>query len=347
VVVFSGSLNKKNMKKIIKLAGLAAGLFCCILPPVLAGTITVDSAPELACLSIIPGKSNQLVYPEDALKRIDGGTVVVDMTFTAADSAPKIKIQENQLATSLVDAVSDYVDRYRLPCLKPGEAPVKLHQAYHFNPHDSRPVMQPIYNDDRSLPYDARIECMVNVNGAKGPVFPQDVDTKREIQKYGLAKFYYQLTFTAPDQPPALEWIVAGNQKPLRSSITRYVAGLRMPCLNGTNFTTKYYNSFGIDQGARTFMKDRTLRQFVGMAAEFPTPVVFDLNTMACPFDLRVTYRQPYERNVVLEYDKSVPGRAAFLEWLANVRLRLNEDDSVKVFMDVFTLSIPCGSVTL
>jgi len=160
-------------------------------------------------------------------------------------------------------------------------------------------------------------------------------------------KFYVKMRFDAPDQPPTLTWLAATNNEVLRKSAEEYLLGMRVPCLRHGWIALTRVISYTIDGGPRTLFNDMTLKQFTGIAKDVPRQASFDLNSMACPFDVRVTYLQPYGRSTVAQLDKADPARAPLLDLLANVKLNLSEKQSLKVLGDQFTLSVPCGTVNL
>lgn len=313
----------------------------------LAASIKVKSSPELSCLSIIPGDSDQLVYPDDAVKRKDGGLVEVDIEFNSPTDGPSVSVHADSVAYSLIDAVRGYVKRYRLPCMVPGSETVKLHQSYFFSPNGGRAMMSMVSGNEASDRVDPQLACMVNVDGTKKPEFPRDAELRSQINRNGVAKFYYKLTFVAPDQPPEIEWIVAAPVDGLKRSVKRYAEGLRLPCMTAGPVSTKFTFNFAIDEGARTYLNDLDLRKMVGMAKNVPRPAKFNMTEMSCPFDLSIVYRQPYERNVVREFDNTDPLRKPLMDWVSTIELRFGVADSVKVFGDMFTLHVPCGVVDL
>jgi hypothetical protein len=68
---------------------------------------------------------------------------------------------------------------------------------------------------------------------------------------------------------------------------------------------------------------------------------------MACPFELKIGYRQPFMTNAVEEAEPTNPARKPFIDWLKQVRLNLSEDDSLGVLGDSFFLSVPCGKLDI
>jgi hypothetical protein len=68
---------------------------------------------------------------------------------------------------------------------------------------------------------------------------------------------------------------------------------------------------------------------------------------MACPFELRITYKQPWGKNLVDELNQSNPERAPLMDWLSGIVLNLDDEDGLAVLGDKFNVSIPCGNIDL
>ncbi len=307
-----------------------------------AQQMTLAPSHALSCLARKDGKDARLVYPAEALERKDGGVVKVEMKFTSPDRAPRVKITDETGSSLLEEAVSDYVDGFRVPCMDEKDGPVTLQQEYVFVSNDGRKVMSTSAHDDADAGRRAKMACIKNASGNEKPIYPTSA---RRDQSQG--KFYVEMTFSAPDKAPDVEWLVTADSKALRRSVEDYLGELRMPCQDGEPVRSRMMFNFKLIDGDRTFFRDLTLIQFVSIAKDLPTPVYFDLNTMGCPFDLRVQYMRPQEKNDVSELETSNPARKAFIDWLSSITLNLSNDQLSKVFGDSFTLSVPCGNVNL
>ena len=75
--------------------------------------------------------------------------------------------------------------------------------------------------------------------------------------------------------------------------------------------------------------------------------VSFDFNTMNCPFEVTLAYRQPYRRNRVGQVGEPHPARQALLEWLAGLELNLPDTTLDAVWGDEVTLTVPCTKINL
>ena len=94
--------------------------------------------------------------------------------------------------------------------------------------------------------------------------------------------------------------------------------------------------------------RDISLKQFVGAIRGIETQrVLFDFNTMNCPFNVRLTYLQPYLPNNVREIEAREPARQPFLDWLSMASLKLTDRHLDAVFGDGVVLAVPCGKIEL
>jgi hypothetical protein len=188
----------------------------------------------------------------------------------------------------------------------------------------------------------AQLRCMRHIVPDAKPVYPRS-SLRNEEQGVLMVK----LRFTAPDQPPAIEWIAATPHRALRNSVEEFSAGLRMPCLNNGPINVMRAYRFVISGGARAVLRDTDLANFLRSARNLSRPAFFDFDTMSCPFDLRLTYTRPFWRNQVQQLDSVNPARAPLLAWLGEVTLELKEQQQLAVFGNTMIVSVPCGRLDL
>lgn len=60
------------------------------------------------------------------------GNVLLDLKFDGPDVPPTVRVHYNSAPKSFGEAVLDHVKTYRLPCLKPGEAPAYARRNFHY-----------------------------------------------------------------------------------------------------------------------------------------------------------------------------------------------------------------------
>jgi hypothetical protein len=304
---------------------------------------TLTPSAALQCLTPPAAERGKLAYPEDALQRKDGGTVSVELRFTGPDAAPGVRVlNDDQAYDALKAAVRRHVGQYRVPCMKEGDPPVLLRQDFVFTPNDGRKVVATTPSDAGDEERREQMRCLVQTGQRKVPEYPW-LALQNDVQGNLLVR----MRFSAPDRPPQME-VLAGTKKgSLRDSVEQFVAGYRLPCLKGPELSVNTLFMFRIDGGARSFLKDMPLRDFISVTTNHPLPAYFDLNAMACPFELRVQYMQPHEPNKIGELDGPVAARKPFLDWLSRLTLNAPEKTNTELLGNEFTLSVPCGKVDL
>jgi hypothetical protein len=310
-----------------------------------AAPATLAESPALACLTRVQGASEKPEYPQQLLDLKYGGTIPVKMVFRGPDKAPKVEIDidKSSILSNFEYPVRDYVAGFRVPCMKDGDAPVTLHQNYVFTPNDGRKVVIPSAPvDEADAARSKQFKCMTNISSRNTPEYPRSA-----LRDDAQGKFYINMRFDSPDLPPTITWLATAQNMALRQAVEEYVANLRIPCLEkGPIESTQIFNFF-IAEDESLVLRDMTLRQFIGAARGMSRPAVFDLNSMDCPFDLRISHLRPYAASKVGELEKSVPARKPFIDWISTVTLKLGENDNNRVLGDEFTLSVPCGRVNL
>jgi hypothetical protein len=156
-----------------------------------------------------------------------------------------------------------------------------------------------------------------------------------------------RLDFERPGEPPRQQVVARPASDVLLAAARDHAARMQVTCLPGQRTTLEVGYRFALDGAETVRLNDLTLRQLVGSARSVPRGVFFDLSTMECPFDLRVTYWRPHRMNRVGQLDRDVPARRAFMDWISAIELRLDDDDANRVLGTEFTLSVPCGTVNL
>lgn len=323
----------------------------CLLAAFLIGNaptaaLAVDTAlapsPALACLTLAAGAPDRPDYPAEALTRKEGGSVRVQLEFREPDRAPRVTLLQRSGKSQLDQVVTEHVEQYRVPCMQAANGPVILLREYSFDADGSSRVMASAPRDSADPARAAQMSCMRHVVADSKPVYPRS-SLRNEEQGVLLVK----MRFTAPDQPPALEWIAATPHRSLRASVEEFAHGLRLPCLNNATVDVLRAYRFVLSGGARTVLRDATLVNFLRTAKDLAKPVFFDFTSMSCPFDVRVTYTRPFARNTVQQLDSNDPARAPLLNWLAGVTLHFSDAQQLDVFGQAMVVSVPCDRLDL
>lgn len=89
------------------------------------------------------------------------------------------------------------------------------------------------------------------------------------------------------------------------------------------------------------------LLNFLRNARKLPLPAYFDLDSMGCPFSVRVQYAQPHARSCVEELTTHHPARGPLMDWLSQVELNLSAAASMQVLGGELDVTVPCGKINL
>lgn len=320
---------------VLALLGLAAA------GPAAAQSVLTTSA-ALACLTPAAAERGLPAYPRDEADRKDGGTIKAELLFTAPDKAPTFRSLGQPIGRAFEDAVARHVEAWRVPCLPAGGEAVRLLLDFVFTPGDGRRVVSGPPVDAADLQRRLQQRCLTRILPGDHPSYPPSA-----ARAGTQGKFLVRLRFDSPTQPPQASFLATARDPVLKAEVEDWVQGYRLPCLGKTPIDLEMVFQFRMEGGPRTTIRDMTLRQFVMSVRDLPRPAYFDFQAMGCPFDLRVSYRQPFSRNGVFELEQSLPERQPFLDWLSQLALKLPERTQLQVLGDTFTLSVPCGKLDI
>lgn len=310
---------------------------------------TLIRSPILDCLTLTHGESSRVEYPEGSLKRNEGGKITVDLIFESGDTSPKIVFLDAPQFKELVIAVENHVSRFRVPCMKFGDDPVRMRQHYVFAPNSQLKVTSSSLRDLADEKVEAQLKCIEHVKAGSKPKYPGP-----SLRASSSGNYFVELRFDKPDRAPEIKWLAEAKDELLKASVADFLAGLRMPCLVGTPVSTRFLYKFKllndpweeVDEAPK-LIPDMKLINFLRSANELRKPVSFNFELMSCPFNLRIEYRRPYVPSIVTEPDDSNSERKPFMDWLSLISLKLTTDESNLVLGSTFTLSIPCGTLNL
>jgi hypothetical protein len=309
--------------------------------PVGAQERTAEPSDAQRCLRHEQGAQAQPVYPPAAYNANQGGQVQIELEFKGPERAPATRVLLHAGGDELLQAVEAHVKGLRVPCMS-GERPVVLRQDYVFQP-DRRRVHWSRASDPRAEARERQWACLAHTSGfVRGLEYPWWA-RRDEVQ----GRVVVRMRFDAPDAPPRLEVFSRDSASRLADEVRSWAEGYRLPCLEGgplaTTFTYVFYmkgESFGF--------RDVGFAQFVGsMRGVREQTVSLDTNEMACPFDLRIQYRQPALPNAVGEVGTPVPARRPLLEWLAAAELDLSRRSLDSVWGDTAKVTVPCIKINL
>ena len=305
----------------------------------------VSPAPSAAegCLAPSDPERSKPVYPADMLQMKRDASVEAHFTFHAPDSAPDVSIV-HPTAGAFEDAVRDYARGLRVPCMAAGAAPVTISQVFEFVPNDGRKVAFTAPVDMSAERLKPRYACLVK------PVPNETIHYPEQPLRQGLeGTVVLRLHFTSPDHAPELVVLDDGGSPLFVRAIRGYFTEMRLPCLGKDPVDFHFNYRFRIDDSANhVVLRDLPLATFLRSVKQgSASSVYFDTALMKCPFDVRLTFLQPWNRNRIDELEEDVPARHAFLDWLSGMQLDLGPRASNQVLDQSMVIHVPCVKIDL
>ncbi len=307
-----------------------------------AGDLGAPPSPAERCLSPAAADRVKPEYPAAMLEAKRGSRVRATFTFAGPDRAPSVELSDT--LRDFREAILEYARQLRVPCMGAGDAPVLLRQDFDFVPNDGRKVAL-------TLPLDAsagrsKSACGVHLTGEGIPAirYPEQ-PLRARLEGNVVARLH----FFDPAKAPDMTVLDDGGSGQFVRAITPSVEALRMTCLGKDPIDLQVFYTFVIDGSAnRVALRDLTLVQFIHATKPVaPGSVYFDTQLMKCPFDVRLTFRQPWNRNRIDELEEDVESRHAFLAWLSTLEFDLPPRDANHVLGQSMLIHVPCAVLNL
>jgi hypothetical protein len=306
---------------------------------------TLSPSPAQRCLEPAEATRAKPVYPEDKLRMKEGGTYEAEFVFTAPDRAPKVNLHGN-VDSYFARSIEAYAEQLRVPCMGAADRPVTLRQSFDFVPNDGRKVAWTAPSDSANAVREGKLKCVVPPQGDDAEIRYPDKMLREGREAVVVAR----VRFSAPDRAPEVELLDDGGRREFKYGPMQYMTHLRMPCVDaGSPVETLYYFQFRFEDGVQhRVLQDVGLATFLGSVKAVPRgSIFFDTTKMKCPFDARLTFKQPFDRNRVEELEEDVPARHAFLDWLAGLELVIPGRKTTDLIDQQMTIHIPCAQVDL
>ena len=324
-----------------------AAAFACIGSPTAARaepTSELASSPAQRCLFPAADDRVKPDYPPKLYEMKLGGTVEAEFEFTAPDRRPRVHI-DGEPREEFQDAVEDYAKQLRVPCMNVKEGAVRLRQSFVFTPNDGRKVAWTTPADEADTGRNEQLKCVVKPEASEVR-YPASME--RQLRE---ANVLVRVHFVDPAAAPTFEVVWDGGDRSFGEAIVGYVEKLRVPCLSGGPIDENYEFHFRMEGGGnfkRHVLKDLSLQDFLGAVKPIKAgSVFFDTNAMKCPFDVRLSFRQPAESNNIQELEEDVPARHAFLDWLGEREINLDRKVAGELYGQSMTIHIPCAKIDL
>ena len=322
----------------------ALALLCAAGAAQASGTLGGPPSPVEQCLA--PALTDRVKpdYPTSMLAIKRGTRVHARFTFTGPDRSPSVEVSDTM--RDFDDAVRQYARQLRVPCMAAGDAPVVLMQDFDFVPNDGRKVALTLPIDEAAARRDSATTCGVHLTG---PGIPQIAYPSQPLRARLEGNVVARLHFFDPAQAPEMTVLDDGGSAQFVRAIRPSVEALRMTCLGKDPIDLQVFYSFEIDGSAnRVVLKDLSLGQFLhGVKPLAPGSVFFDTRLMKCPFDVRLTFRQPWNRSRIDELEEDIETRHAFLSWLSTLEYDLPPRDANRVLGQSMLLHVPCAVLDL
>lgn len=294
------------------------------------------------CLTRAAGALASVKYPERERLTREGGTVRVRMEFMDPNEGPRVEVLSSP-SRAFSEAVRDYVERYRLPCIsKVGQRATAV-QEFVFHPRDAQSVT---WIDPVAVDYKVGGCKAVGIEKTKFDRYPPAA-----LRKEAEGRVLALATFTGPGVAAQVTILHGGSHRALDDAVKEALGLVHLECSTPeVQWPVQAIQlfAFQIDGNARSTLKDLDLKTFVAAIDQLGSHKVrFDLSSMNCPFEVEFELYQPFARNGVGQVGPPDPNRQAFLTWLQGVALRLPPKALDEVLGSSMRISVPCGLLDL
>ncbi|MEJ6021413.1 hypothetical protein [Ramlibacter sp. PS4R-6] len=332
----------------MKLAALALAVsaLATVRPASAADALAAAPQANIACVELLAEAPRSPAFPEEAYQAKLGATIRLEMEFVDARREPRVRVLPPLGAEPPAvfgEAARAFVRHYRNTCMKDGDPPVRVRQEFVFVPNDGRKVVWTIASVLGEGRADSMVAgCVRHLAPGTLPAFP------RSAARDGKSgRVVIQAEFKALNEPPVVKVLAAGPRSDFAASATSFAEGYRLTCGEVPVIAVQRFN-FNLQGNAHYVLKDTNLQSFVAASRNAADkPVFFDLNSMGCPFEVRMEYWQPFFRNRVGEIGESRPERRALLDWLSGLKLNLKPSQEADFASEALTIAIPCGKIDL
>jgi hypothetical protein len=303
--------------------------------------MTLAASPAERCLSPSAAERTKPDYPPELLRLKRGASFEVEFVFAGPESAPDVRFLGDPDA-EYRDAVKAYAKQLRVPCMDKAGPPVTLKQGFDFVPNDGRKVAWTTPAEPLDSQRREQLLCVASDAAAK-PVYPEDM-----LRAGRQGTVVARIRFVAADRAPDVEILDNGGGRHFGDNVSRFVATMRMPCLHDAPVEMMMHYRFVIDGANRAVLNDLELKSFLATVRPVsPGTAFFDTHAMKCPFDVRLTWQQPYEPNLIAELEEDVPARHAFLDWMAQREFDLAPRAANMLLGQQMIIHVPCVRIDL
>lgn len=289
-------------------------------------------------------------YPERDRSTHLSGLMRLQLRFTAPDKPPEIEVLYRAGSDDMVDSARSHVEAYRLPCLPPGHR-LDVVQEFVFTARAGAPTAW--YRAAEAVPVAPKSDWRSCLRSPPEALrIDEDMRTGSAIKRSDHGNVLVRLRFEHPDQPPRTEVLYSKADSHVRQAILDHLAKYRAPCLQPGSGPLVLQQQFSFHSSyadkARYKFNDMGLLPFLrSMKNLEQRPVSFDLDTMACPFQVVWGLGQPALPNSVGEIGPRNLNRVGFLAWLSELTMDLTPQLFEQLLGQEMVVTVPCGKVEL
>lgn len=164
-------------------------------------------------------------------------------------------------------------------------------------------------------------------------------------QRTPVGNVVVRMKFVQADTPPETQVLYAAKHHQLAETGTAMAHEYRLQCekpLTSPVYATQMIR-LRTDPGQGANLRDTELVPFLqSLDRASLGKVKFDLNTMSCPFDVKVTLIEPYAENTVVESSARDPNRQEFLAWLRKQVFKYPERAERFLVGESAKVTVPC-----
>lgn len=300
-------------------------------------------APVWLCKLPPLEQTGAVAFPAGVEMSQQGVVVRIQVDFADRSGEPVVQVIYNSGAAAFAETVVAYAKAYRQGCVPAAEARTRYTQEFQFVPGTPQ---RSIVGGLRVVPLSESglMDCW---KGGERPPLPplptlSDSNFKKDNAKPG--DLIARLTFTGPKEPPKVQVLFNSAGRRFESAVLDHLAGYRMACLKEGGSPLTVVQTFRFAWGDSLPESVRlTLQQFLGSVDKLADQRVrFDFTTMACPFDVDLTYLQPYTSNHASEAPQHAVNRREFTKWLGRVKLKPSLTVGDRLVGRDINIAVPC-----
>ncbi len=320
---------------------LAVPLAALLVGAAAAQTAELQPSAAKQCLRHVGGEGQQPEYPIAAYNAGTAGRVQVAFDFSSPDRPPEVTVLLQQGGERFVDAVKQHARGLRVPCLDAGAAPVRLQMDFVFEP-GTQQVLSSEAQDPEQQRRAAMLGCVVHAKGFRVPEYPRWA-RREEVQGRVLVRARY----SSATEPPQLEVFARPYASRLAREVQDWMQDTRLPCHTGAPISGVWHYVYILGDDRYGF-NGVSFQQFLARVKGIREQTLqVDTNTMGCPFDVKLNYRQPYMTNSVHVIGDANPARRPLLAWMVASELDLPGRTLDAIWGDTARITVPCLKIDL